>query len=207
MDDAEVVGDQHHAERRARGASSASSSRICAWIVTSSAVVGSSAITSFGSHHQRHRQHDPLAHAARELVGVVVERGAPRSGCSTRSSISTARWRASSLPMPLVRAHRLDDLLADRERGIERSSSAPGRPSTRPCRGPAHVPPRRATAGRRRRGGRAPAADAAPPGGKSRISVKRGHRLAAAALADDAEHLAVPHSERNVVDRVEAAGA
>jgi hypothetical protein len=44
------VGDEQHghAERVARR--SASSSRICAWIVTSSAVVGSSAMSSLRSH-------------------------------------------------------------------------------------------------------------------------------------------------------------
>jgi hypothetical protein len=43
---------------------SRSRSRICAWIVTSSAVVGSSAISSAGLAGQRHGDHHPLAHAA-----------------------------------------------------------------------------------------------------------------------------------------------
>ena len=57
------------------------SSRICAWTVTSSAVVGSSAISSVGGVDQRHRDHHALAHAARELVRVVVDPplGAPGS--------------------------------------------------------------------------------------------------------------------------------
>ena len=49
-DDAEVVRDEQDAHRRAARCSSRSSSRICAWMVTSSAVVGSSATRSFGSH-------------------------------------------------------------------------------------------------------------------------------------------------------------
>ena len=48
-DDAEVVGDEDDAAP-VSARSSRSSSRICAWIVTSSAVVGSSAISSLGEH-------------------------------------------------------------------------------------------------------------------------------------------------------------
>ena len=50
-----------------------SSSRIWAWIVTSSAVVGSSAMSSFGSHDERHRDHHALAHAAGHLVRVLLD--------------------------------------------------------------------------------------------------------------------------------------
>ncbi len=49
------------------------SSRIWAWTVTSSAVVGSSAIRSVGPGDEGHRDHDPLAHARRELVGVLTD--------------------------------------------------------------------------------------------------------------------------------------
>ena len=49
-DDAEVVGDEDDPVPASRSRSARSSSRICAWIVTSSAVVGSSAISSFGEH-------------------------------------------------------------------------------------------------------------------------------------------------------------
>ena len=41
-------------------------------MVTSSAVVGSSAISSFGLQDERHRDHHALAHAAGELVRIVV---------------------------------------------------------------------------------------------------------------------------------------
>ena len=50
-----------------------SSEMICAWIDTSSAVVGSSATISLGSAGQRERDHDALAHAAGELVRVLVD--------------------------------------------------------------------------------------------------------------------------------------
>ena len=48
-----------------------SRSRIWAWIVTSSAVVGSSAISTVGLAGQRHGDHDALAHAAGHLVRIV----------------------------------------------------------------------------------------------------------------------------------------
>ena len=53
--------------------SRASRSRICACTVTSSAVVGSSANRSLGPHDERGGDHDALAHAARQLVRVLVE--------------------------------------------------------------------------------------------------------------------------------------
>ena len=48
-DDAEVVGDHHDRGVELASAGAGSASRICAWTVTSSAVVGSSAISSLGS--------------------------------------------------------------------------------------------------------------------------------------------------------------
>ena len=58
---------------RARSRSSRSSSRICAWMVTSSAVVGSSAISSRGRQAMRDGDHHALAHAAREAVRILVD--------------------------------------------------------------------------------------------------------------------------------------
>ena len=56
-------------------------SRICAWTVTSSAVVGSSAISRSGFSDERHRDHRPLAHAAGELVRVLVGALVAGEGC------------------------------------------------------------------------------------------------------------------------------
>jgi hypothetical protein len=56
-------------------------SRICAWIVTSSAVVGSSAISSFRRADERHRDHRALAHAARQV-------DADRRRCATPATES-----------------------------------------------------------------------------------------------------------------------
>ena len=50
--------------------SSATSFRISAWVVTSSAVVGSSAISRTGSSTRGHGDHDALALTARELVRI-----------------------------------------------------------------------------------------------------------------------------------------
>ena len=47
--DAEVVGDEQHRHAELRSAARSAASRICAWMVTSSAVVGSSAISRSGS--------------------------------------------------------------------------------------------------------------------------------------------------------------
>ena len=47
--------------------------RICAWMVTSRAVVGSSASSSLGLQRERDGDHHALAHAAGELVRVVLD--------------------------------------------------------------------------------------------------------------------------------------
>ena len=90
-DDAEIVGDEQdrHAELAAAGR--CSRSRICAWMVTSSAVVGSSAISSCGLAGQRHGDHDALAHAAGELVRIVVDALRRARGCRPARA---SRWRA-----------------------------------------------------------------------------------------------------------------
>ena len=62
-DDAHVVGDQNEREPRSRTRSTMIW-MICAWIVTSSAVVGSSAMMSSGISSERHGYDDALLHAA-----------------------------------------------------------------------------------------------------------------------------------------------
>jgi hypothetical protein len=82
---------------------SRSNSRICAWIVTSSAVVGSSAISSFG------RQAIAMAIITRwrmppeSRCGYSSTRRAA-SGMRTRSSSSIARRRAAAPSSPWWRA-------------------------------------------------------------------------------------------------------
>ena len=99
--------------------SSSIRSRICAWMVTSSAVVGSSAISTCGSHDERHGDHHALAHAARELVRILVEPAACGSAMRTRSSISQ-RPLARGRPRHAHVAHDvLGDLRADGQHRIE----------------------------------------------------------------------------------------
>ena len=66
-------------------------SRICAWMVTSSAVVGSSAISSAGSLAEAHREHDALAHAAGELMRVAVDRALRRGDAHAAEQSDRAR--------------------------------------------------------------------------------------------------------------------
>ena len=49
------------------------SSRICAWMVTSSAVVGSSAMISLGLQASADGDHHPLAHAAGKLMRILLQ--------------------------------------------------------------------------------------------------------------------------------------
>ena len=88
-----VMSSTRHAELAAAGRRSRS--RICACTVTSSAVVGSSAMSRLGLAGERHRDHHALAHAAGELVRIVVERARRDRECRPASSSSTARPRAS----------------------------------------------------------------------------------------------------------------
>ena len=105
-------------------------SRIWAWIVTSSAVVGSSAISSLGSSRSASRDHHALAHPAGELVRVVVEPRRRARDADALEHLDRAGPRlASSSAAPCARIASVD-LAADRERRVERASSAPGRPST-----------------------------------------------------------------------------
>ena len=75
--------------------------RICACVVTSSAVVGSSAISSRRLERQRHGDHDALALAAGELVRVGAARcvrgraGRPRAAAPARSRVAPS---ASAAP-------------------------------------------------------------------------------------------------------------
>ena len=89
--DAEIVGDEAacHAEPRA-GAPSAGV-RICACTVTSSAVVGSSAIKQVGLVGQRHRDHHALALAAGQLVRIAREPRLRLRGCRPGSAASSVR--------------------------------------------------------------------------------------------------------------------
>ena len=99
--------------RFARSASS--SSRICACTVTSSAVVGSSAMSSSGSRGERDGDHHALAHAAAQLVRVLVEPALGRRHAHLLEQRDARRSRASRAVSLPVGAHRLGDLVAGGE--------------------------------------------------------------------------------------------
>ena len=96
------------------------SSRIWAWIVTSSAVVGSSAMSSFGFGRQRHGDHHALAHAARQLVRVLAWRARLASGMPTRREHLDRPVQASRGSTGGVQLDRLGDLVADGVDRVER---------------------------------------------------------------------------------------
>ena len=92
--------------------SCASRSSICAWIVTSSAVVGSSAISNCpAAVHNRHRDHHPLPHPAGKLVRIVPAPAAPARGLQPPPSPAAPVARppayyASRAPAPLPQSGR-----------------------------------------------------------------------------------------------------
>ena len=175
------------------------SSRIWAWIVTSSAVVGSSAMSSSGFGDEGHRDHHPLAHAARQLVRVARPR-APASGMPTCSSISTARSQRLAAGDLLVEGDGLGDLVADGEDRVERGHRLLEDHRDRGCRGPRASRPRRGPAGSGRRAGSRPPTIRPGPVDEAHDG-QRGDALAAAGLADHAQGLAVADLEAHAVDR------
>ena len=92
---------------------------ICAWIETSSAVVGSSAMMSLRLRGERERDDHALAHAARELVRIVVDAARRRLDPHFLEQRDRLRARLRRRERQ-VRAHRLDQLAADRVERVER---------------------------------------------------------------------------------------
>ena len=96
-----------------------SSSRICAWIVTSSAVVGSSAMSSSGLHASAMAIITRWRMPPRELVRVRVHALLGRGDAHLAQHLHRALPRL--LPIEaLVQPDRLADLLAHRVDGVER---------------------------------------------------------------------------------------
>ena len=176
------------------------SSRICAWIVTSSAVVGSSAMITSGSFAII------IAIIARWRIPPENSCGYWRTrtsgrGIPTDSSSSTARSIAScSLMSPRCAADRLGDLLADR--GAPGLSAVSGSWKIMPILAPRIVC---------RNCDLRPISSSPWNLAEPVIVAVRGsrpeqrehrHRLARARLADDAEHLARGHVEVDAPHRV-----
>ena len=97
------------------------STRICAWIDTSSAVVGSSRDDSSGWLRKRDRDRHALAHAAGEFVRIGVEPALGVGNADLGQRRRAARWRISARVGLAMRAHRELHLRGDREDRIERA--------------------------------------------------------------------------------------
>ena len=145
---------------------------------------------------QRHRDHDPLAHPAREMVGVFVH--APLGGGNVHHVQEIDRLLPRGGPPDLlVAANRLRDLVADGVDGIERGHrllkdhrdlAAPD--AANPLLRDLHqilALQEHPTGG-----------DAPGWRGDHAQQRERGHALAASALADDAERLATAQREADV---------
>ena len=87
-------------------------------MVTSSAVVGSSAMISFGLQASADRDHHALAHAAGELVRILLEPPLGIGDADQPQQLDRARVGAPASLIPRWMLQRLDDL--------HRRSSAPG---------------------------------------------------------------------------------
>ena len=163
--------------------------RIWSWMVTSSAVVGSSASSSCGSGGERDGDHRALAHAAGELVRVIVEPRARRRGCRPGPAARSPRARAAARRRSRRWAARLSvDLQPDRQHRIERRHRlledrwrSPRRARARSSRSArrSRSRPRQRTWPLTARAGAAAAEDGA-----------QRDALAGAGFADEAEHLA-----------------
>ena len=180
---------------------SRSTSSTCACTVTSSAVVGSSAMRSVGLVGDAHRDHHALAHPAGELVRVLLDalggdgdadqlqqldRACAQQGLTRRrASRARASPRTSWSPTVMHRVERRQRVLEDHRDVVaaeRRAAPSSGQPDQLAGRGSVIDPVTFAVAGSR-----------------PRIAID-GHALARARLADDAERLAGPHGEAEPVD-------
>ena len=99
------------------------SSRIastCICTVTSSAEVGSSAISRSGLGDQHHRDHDALAHAARDLVRIERGRRAPGRGSARPPASRAPAGAPRRQDAPECTRQRLGDLVADGHHRVQR---------------------------------------------------------------------------------------
>ena len=151
-------------------------------MVTSSDVVGSSAMITCGSQDKRNRPHDALLHAAAHLMRIVVHAALRRRHPHLRQGVNGARQQRPGASA-VVDVDGLKKLVADGEDGIEgglrvledhRQPAAPGYAASRArsCRGgsrPAAGP------GRPRCGrpGAAPGAAAKAPSCSCRSRTRR----------------------------------
>ena len=85
---------------------------ICAWMLTSSAEIGSSATMNSGSHRERARDADALALAAGEFVRIAVRRRREQAD-HVEQFARRARVVCAPRRRDAVKAQRLGEDLAD----------------------------------------------------------------------------------------------
>ncbi len=184
-----------------RASRSSSSARICAWIVTSSAVVGSSAISTLRLAGERDRDHHALAQAAGELMwdsrsgargaGAGRPARAPRARARSPPACEAPRCRrtGSATCSPIVFVGFSEDceswkIIATSLPRMRRSSASGSPTSSRPS---SRIEPSTIVAA-----AWAAAEDREPE-----------HRLAAAGLAHQPERLARLDPQIDVADGVD----
>ena len=179
------------------------SSRTWAWMVTSSAVVGSSAMSSLGAQGERHGDHHALAHAARELVGIGLEAGL-RLGHADRSEQLDGLLACLVLGDLAVSLDGLDHLLLDGQHRVEAGHRVLEDHGDLATAQVAHLG---LAVGQQVLPVEADAAALDAPGrlGQQAHEGQAGDALAAAGFADDAERLAFVELEGHAVDGVDGA--
>ena len=154
-----------------------------------------------GLHRQRHRDHHALAHAARELVRVAAQPAARVGNADPLEHRHREIVGRLARELGAMGVDRFPQLRADGEHRIERGHRLLEDHRDAVAADAAHL-------GQRQRE-QVPAAkeDASAGDGAGRArdqpqDRERGHRLAAARLADQSEHLVAVDLERDAVDRL-----
>ena len=176
---------------------------ICAWIVTSSAVVASSAISRRGLQGEGDGDHHPLAHAAGELVRIGAKAFFRRGNADRLQQLYRAALRGRSVEL-LVAAQHFGDLPANGEHGIERAhrileDHRHARAALLAHLGFAQAKQLPAVEGQ------AVGGDVARRLGHEAHDRERRHTLAAAAFAHQPQDLALFEIERHAIDRAHVA--
>ena len=181
-----------------------SRSRICAWIVTSSAVVGSSAIRKSGS--------------AASVIAIITRCFCPPREPERVLVDAPLGLRNADAPQPFdrlgarriaaqrrVRLDRLDDLVADPHHRVQAGRRLLEDHADPAAAHGAHLRLPAARARRCRSTSHVALRDAAVVGQQAH-QRQRGHALAAARFADQREGFAALDGQRQAVDRLQQAG-
>jgi hypothetical protein len=166
-------------------------------MVTSSAVVGSSAISSLRLAGQRHGDHHALAHAARQLVRKGRQPPGGVGDAHLVQQFDAARAARGAVHLQ-VRGQRLADLVAHGEAGVQRRH--------RFLEHHGDVAPDQRAALARRQRGQLLAVEGHAVGGNPRRPRQQAHdgqhgyRLARARFAHDGQHLVAVAGDVDAVD-------